>query len=154
MYKYIYIYILYKPIFFWVARKKTCFFKIIRFFFSKAFGYGKLRVTYGKLWVNYGPIMGRNLENQVFLKNTRFLLNILKKKHCLLISTPKKWVNGAIGCYIPKSIQKNSGNVQSPGCLIDAYGIIVYMYIYIYSITYYITYYILLHFIIYLIHWW
>lgn len=60
-----------------------------------------------------------------------------------MISTPKKLVKGAIGCYIPKSIQKNSGNVQSPGCLIDAYSIIVYIIIYIpLHTTSHITYYV------------
>ena len=42
--------------FFLVARtkKNICCFQNNTFFFSKAFGYGKLRVKFKKLWVNYG----------------------------------------------------------------------------------------------------
>jgi hypothetical protein len=75
---------------------KTCFFKIIRFF-QQGIWLRKITTNYGILWVKYGQITGRNLENNVFQKYKIFFLKILKKKQVFSISTPKKWVQGAIG---------------------------------------------------------
>jgi hypothetical protein len=54
--------------FFWLPEKNQNMSFQNKPFFSKAFGYGKLRVNYGKLLVNYGQITGRILEHHFFLK--------------------------------------------------------------------------------------
>ena len=59
-----------------------CFFLIIRFFFSKAFGYGNLLV-------NYGRITGRNLQFLFPLKMHVF--QKILKKNMFFDFNPKKW---------------------------------------------------------------
>jgi hypothetical protein len=95
--KYIYIPTAYKSHFFGVARKNV-FFKIIRVFFSKVFGYGKLWVNDGKLRINYGQITCRSLEIDVFLKIPVLFLKY-KKKTGFSISTSKKSIKVAIWVF-------------------------------------------------------